>query len=154
MAGRAGFTRVGTATVRRTISVGVCPFIVLGVFIVLGIALPALCAAAAAPQDIDWRSSPLDLNLRGQNGERYRFHCPAGKAASGQVIGSGPYSDASSICAAGVHAGVLRAATGGVVLVEIRPGRRRFRESTRHYVHASAYDGFWGGSFVVLGATP
>jgi len=58
------------------------------------------------------------------------------------------------IGAAGVHAGVLRAATGGVVTVEVRPGRRHFRESTRHYVHALAYDGFWGGSFVVLRGTP
>jgi len=149
MVARAEFPQAGTPTFQVTTLIGV------GLSIVLGAAMPALCAAAAADAaTIDWRSSPLDLNLRGLNGERYRFRCPAGKAADGQVVGSGPYSDASSICAAGVHAGVLRAATGGVVTVEVRPGRRHFRESTRHYVHALAYDGFWGGSFVVLRGTP
>jgi hypothetical protein len=148
MVARAGFPQVGTATVRRTLSIGVC------LCIVLCVALPTLSAAAAEAQNIDWRSSPLDLNLRGLNGERYRFRCPAGKAVAGQVVGSGPYSDASSICAAGVHAGAFRAAKGGEMIVEIRPGRSRFRKSIRHYVHASAYEGFWGGSFIVLGGTP
>ena len=81
-----------------------------------------LCAvplAAATPtpapavHEVDWRTSPLDLNLRGFNGERFRFRCPPGKAVPGQVIGSGPYTDGSSICAAGVHAGVIGAAGGG-----------------------------------------
>jgi hypothetical protein len=87
---------------------------------------PALASTPLAPapavHEIDWRTSPLDLNLRGLNGERFRFHCPRGKPRPGQVVGSGPYTDASAICPAAVHAGVIRAASGGLVTVEVRPG--------------------------------
>src|SRR5690242_14797740 len=65
---------------------------------------------------IDWRTSPLDLNLRGMNGKSYLFRCPAGKPLPGSVTGSGPYTDASSICAAAAHAGALDAQRGGTVM--------------------------------------
>jgi len=114
-----------------------------------------LCAGAApdpegAPTEIDWRVSPLDLNLRGLNGERFRFRCPPGKPAPGQVIGSGPYADGSSICAAAVHAGALRAASGGVVTIELRPGQARFSGSLSHYVQSESYEPFWSGSFLIV----
>jgi|SRR5579862_6261593 len=115
-------------------------------------------AAAPAPMpaidEIDWRTSPLDLNLRGFNGERFRFRCPPGKPASGQVVGSGPYTDGSSICAAGVHAGVIRAASGGLVTIEVRPGEARYPASLSHYVQSEAYDKFWSGSFLVIAPDP
>jgi len=124
------------------------------------LAVAALACAAAlsagplapAPADhaIDWRTSPLDLNLRGLNGERFRFRCPPGKAASGQVIGSGPYTDGSSICAAAVHAGALSAASGGLVTIEMRPGAEHYRATLSHYVQSERYDAFWSGSFLVI----
>ena len=73
-------------------------------------ACAARCLAAPGIPEIDWRSSPLDLNLRGLNGERFRFSCPPGKVAPGTVTGGDPYADGSSICAAAVHAGAIRAA--------------------------------------------
>jgi hypothetical protein len=105
---------------------------------------------APAVHDVDWRTTPLDLNLRDFNGERFRFRCPAGKAVPGQVIGSGPYTDGSSICAAGVHAGVIRAASGGLVTIEMRPGEAHYRAALSHYVQSESYDAFWSGSFLVL----
>jgi LCCL domain-containing protein len=102
--------------------------------------------------EIDWRTSPLDLNLRGQNGKRYRFQCPPGKVTSGQVIGSGPYTDSSGICAAGVHAGVIRAGTGGVLTIEVRPGQAHYPGSVNHDVQSESYEKFWSGSFVVVGS--
>ncbi|HEV2286285.1 MAG TPA: LCCL domain-containing protein [Steroidobacteraceae bacterium] len=118
----------------------------------------ATLAPAPAVHELDWRTSPLDLNLRGFNGERFRFHCPPGKPAPGQVIGSGPYTDASSICAAAVHAGVIRAASGGLVTIEVRPGQARYVGSVSHYVQSEDFNEFWSGSFLVLGpelaATP
>src|SRR5262245_59483665 len=94
-----------------------------------------LSAAAATTigqgEDIDWRTSPLDLNLRGSNGSRFRFHCPAGKPVPGQVVGSGPYTDGSSICAAAVHAGTLTPA-GGPVTIEVRPGQSHYAASLSH----------------------
>lgn len=116
-------------------------------------------AAPPAPrtlgiQAIDWETSPLDLNLRGMNGDLFWFRCPRGKPGEGRVIGRGPYADGSSVCAAGVHAGAIRAGTGGIVVVEIRPGRASFRGSTRHFVHAETYAGAWGGSFLVITGKP
>lgn len=118
----------------------------------------ALAAATLAPapavHEVDWRTSPLDLNLRGLNGERFRFRCPPGKAAAGQVIGSGPYTDGSSICAAGVHAGVMHAASGGLVTIEVRPGEQHYAGSLGHYVQSEGYDKFWSGSFLVIAPEP
>ena len=118
----------------------------------------ALASAPPAPapmvHEVDWRTSPLDLNLRGLNGERFRFHCPPGKPAPGQVIGSGPYTDGSSICAAAAHAGVIRAASGGLVTIELRPGQRHYVGSVSHYVQSEEFDEFWSGSFLVIAPDP
>jgi len=120
----------------------------------LGLPAAALTSATLAPaptvHEVDWRTSPLDLNLRGLNGERFRFHCPPGKPAPGQVIGSGPYTDGSSICAAAVHAGVIRAASGGLVTIEVRPGQTHYLGSASHYVQSEDYEQFWSGSFLVI----
>ena len=130
---------------------------VLGLALVCGASLAAATPAPApAVHEVDWRTSPLDLNLRGLNGERFRFRCPPGKAVSGQVIGSGPYTDGSSICAAAVHAGAIRAASGGFVTIEVRPGEAHYDATFMHYVQSEAYDRFWSGSFLVVatGANP
>ena len=45
-------------------------------------------AAEAMPAhavEIDWQTSPLDLDLRGMNGERYAFRCPPGKPQPSRV---------------------------------------------------------------------
>ena len=106
--------------------------------------------AGAASVPIDWQTSPLDLDLRGMNGERYVFACPPGKPGANRVAGSGPYADDSSICGAAVHAGVLRARTGGAVTIEIRPGETRYAGSEHNYVKSVAYEHGWSGSFVVV----
>jgi hypothetical protein len=116
--------------------------------------LAATLTPVPAVHDVDWRTSPLDLNLRGLNGERFRFRCPPGKAAEAQVIGSSPYTDGSSICAAAVHAGAIHAATGGLVTIEIRPGESHYAASLGHFVQSQAYDQFWSGSFLVMPADP
>ena len=105
---------------------------------------------APAVHEVDWRTSPLDLNLRGYNGERFRFRCLPGKPQVGQVTGSGPYADGSSICAAAVHAGVIHAASGGVVTIEVRPGQTNYVGSLSHYVQSDSYEPFWSGSFLVI----
>jgi hypothetical protein len=117
--------------------------------------LPAVAATLTpvpAVHEIDWRTSPLDLNLRGLNGERFRFHCPSGKAKPGQVVGKGPYTDGSSICAAAVHAGVIRAASGGLVTIELRPGEAQYEASWSHFIQSESYERFWSGSFLVIAA--
>lgn len=120
------------------------------------IAFDPLVAAARAAQDatlsqtIDWQTSPLDLDLRGMNGERYAFRCPPGKPAPSRVTGSGPYTDDSSICTAAVHAGLLHSKNGGDVVIEIRPGQSSYAGSEQNFVRSANSDRAWSGSFLVL----
>ena len=101
---------------------------------------------------IDWRTSPLDLNLRGMNGKSYLFRCPAGKPAPESVTGSGVYTDASSICAAAAHAGAIDAQRGGLVMIQILPGQDDYRSTTQNFIRSAEYGHAWGGSFAVLSA--
>jgi hypothetical protein len=109
-------------------------------------------APPATPRaaEIDWQTSPLDLDLRGMNGEHYAFRCPPGKPLPSRVVGSGPYTDDSSICSAAVHAGAIHAKDGGEVAIEIRPGEAKYLASERNYIRSNAYDHAWSGSFIVL----
>jgi hypothetical protein len=100
--------------------------------------------------ELDWHTSPLDLDLRGMNGARYAFRCPRGEPLARHVIGSGPYTDDSSICSAAVHAGALHDGGGGDVTIEIRPGEAQYAGSEHNTIRSSAYDHAWSGSFVVL----
>ena len=102
--------------------------------------------ASTAPREVDWQTSPLDLDLRGMNGEQYTFLCPQ----PSRVAGSGPYTDDSSICAAAVHAGAIHPKTGGTVTIEIRPGQKTFLGSAQNYITSTTYDHAWSGGFVVL----
>jgi len=116
------------------------------------IVLPACQRAhtSMAPPTIDWRTSPLDLNLRGMNGKGYRFHCPAGKPVPESVTGSGPYTDASAICGASAHAGAIDAQRGGTVMIQILPGQNGYRGSTQNFIQSADYAHPWDGSFAVL----
>jgi LCCL domain len=121
--------------------------------LLLLIAVTAGCQrtdTGAAPAVIDWQTSPLDLNLRGLIGSSRDFQCPAGRAAPHSVTGSGVYSDASSICAAAVHAGAIDAQRGGMVTIQILPGQPRYQGTTQNFVHSDGYAHSWGGSFAVL----
>ena len=86
---------------------------------------------------------------RGRSG-RFAFDCPANPGGSGGgVWGSGPYTDDSSVCTAGVHAGVITYERGGRVIVGPRPGQNRYAGSDRNGVRTSDY-GQYAGSFVVV----
>lgn len=105
---------------------------------------------ARARQTLDWQTSPLDLDLRGMNGERYEFLCPPGKPQPSRVVGDGIYTDDSSICTAAVHAGVIYPKEGGSVAIEIRRGQEKYAGADRNYVQSNSYAGPWSGSFVVI----
>lgn len=109
-------------------------------------------ASVATPQSLDWRTSALDLNLRGMIGKSYVFRCPAGKPLPESVTGSGLYTDASSICAAAAHAGAIDAQRGGVVRIQILAGQNDYRGTTQNFIRSAAYAHHWDGSFAVLSA--
>jgi hypothetical protein len=85
-------------------------------------------------------------SLRGRNGQRFTFTCPANGVVSSRLGGSGTYTDDSSICTAAVHAGLISARGGGTVTIEIMPGASSYQGSKRNGVTSSGYGG-WGGSF-------
>lgn len=89
-------------------------------------------------------------SLRGRNGQRFTYSCPAGGPSSGRLWGTDVYTDDSSICTAAVHAGAINVATGGTVMIEIRGGASSYKASTRNYVASKSY-GAYAGSFVIIG---
>jgi hypothetical protein len=113
--------------------------------------MPLGGASAADNPGLSGWSAKAD-SFKGRNGERFVFTCPKyGTGAS--VWGSDLYTDDSSVCNAGVHAGVISRAGGGTVTIEIRPGEAAYTGSTRNRVTSSSY-GSWSGSFVVVGSVP
>ncbi len=87
---------------------------------------------------------------RGQNGKRFTFKCaPNPGGAGGTVWGTDVYTDDSPICKAAVHAGLITYASGGTVIIEIRPGQQSYAGSERNGVSTSNWGG-WGGSYVFV----
>lgn len=111
-----------------------------------GTLLPATWATQAN------NALPGGSSLRGRNGERFSFTCPPGGPTSGRLWGTDLYTDDSSICLASVHAGVITAASGGTVTIEIRPGASSYTGSTRNGVSSGGW-GAWEGSFIVVVGT-
>ena len=91
--------------------------------------------------------------FRGQNGGRYRYICPGGGNRSGKLYGSNTYTDDSSICTAGVYAGLFEPADGGRVTIQIAAGQSSYVSATSNGIRSQAF-GSWPGSFTVVGAAP
>ena len=100
---------------------------------------------APTPRDIDWGATPRQF--RGQNNAVLRFNCPPNGSAR-NIWGADVYTDDSSICTAGVHAGRITLADGGQVTIEIRPGQAVYPSTTRNGITSLDF-GAWNGSFIV-----
>lgn len=87
--------------------------------------------------------------LRGKNGQRFTYVCPANGTASGRLWGDRVYTDDSSICTAAVHGGFIGTRNGGTVTIEVRPGMESYGSSTRNGVTSKSY-GRWHGNFVFV----
>ena len=99
------------------------------------------------PQDVTWWTNAIEY--RGQIGQVTPFDCPpGGRIAS--VWGSNPYTDDSSVCSAGVHAGVITMAEGGRVEIVTGPGKKAFDGCPRNRVRSRSW-GSYEGSYTVLG---
>lgn len=83
--------------------------------------------------------------FRDQVGTRVAYDCPAGGAA-GNLWGTGPFTDDSSVCTAGVFAGLISYADGGRVVIEIEEGLESYPEGEANGVRASSWPS-WPGSF-------
>jgi hypothetical protein len=93
---------------------------------------------------ISWDTSAG--GFQGEAGRTYRFRCPSDGTAQA-IWGSDIYTDDSSICTAAVHAGIISIERGGVVTIEIRPGRSTYGSTTRHGIKSNNF-GEYQRSFV------
>jgi hypothetical protein len=95
---------------------------------------------------IDWNKTAEEF--RGKNYQRFTFTCPVNDYPGHRLYGTDVYTDDGSICAAGLHAGVINL-SGGTVTIEVRPGQDSYTSSTRNGVSSGAW-GAWPGSFIVV----
>lgn len=131
---------------RALCAIGVIGFVIAALAVLpVGTASPASFSTATAAGS-GWKATAL--GLRGQNGSRFAFSCPAGGMAY-RVWGTAVYTDDSSVCTAAVHAGRITLAHGGKVVIEIRSGRSSYQRSTRHGITSRRW-GVWHGSFVFV----
>jgi hypothetical protein len=97
------------------------------------------------PRVIGWSDNAV--NHRASVGQQFDYMCPAG-GAPGSVWGDAIYTDDSSICGAAVHAGVISAAAGGVVTIEMVAGQPGYAGTASNGVTSSSW-GSWSGSYRV-----
>ena len=82
---------------------------------------------------------------RAKQGVRVVVSCSP-NGTIGSVWGSGPFTDDSSVCTAGVLAGVITVAKGGDVTIVPGPGQPTYLGSTANGVTSKDY-GTYDGSF-------
>lgn len=100
--------------------------------------------------DVAWNLNATEY--RGQDGLRVGYDCPA-DGEPGAIWGSGAYTDDTSVCTAGVHAGLIDLEDGGRVVIEISPGLEEYTGSEANGIESADY-GPWGGSFFFPAAPP
>src|SRR5690606_28196187 len=76
--------------------------------------------ADSVATNVTWWSNAVQF--RGDTNLRIAYDCPENGTASA-VWGANVYTDDSSVCTAGVHAGKITFAAGGRVIIEMRPGQ-------------------------------
>ena len=110
-------------------------------------------AAGAAPvaTEIAAEWSLNAVQFRDRTGDRIAYTCPAGGSV-GALWGTDPYTDDSSVCTAGVHAGVITVEDGGRVVIEISEGLESYDAGEANGVTATEWPD-WPGSFSVVGSS-
>ena len=94
---------------------------------------------------IAWNTSAATFKT--DVGQTYKFQCPE-NGTEGAIWGSDIYTADSSICTAGVHAGLITLENGGMVTVEFRPGRSVYGSTLRNGITSNTF-GEYPHSFVV-----
>ena len=94
--------------------------------------------------DVTWTTNATEY--RGSLGQPVSVRCPPG-GTQRSVWGTDIYTDDSSVCAAGVHAGRISLAEGGVVTFDMRPGLGEYAGSARNGITSAGF-GPWQWSFV------
>ena len=101
---------------------------------------------------VEWNTTAGRYSSSSLVGRRYTYICPpdgAYEVRNTIVLGTNPYTDYSSVCVAGVHAGVISAEGGGRVTFEMQPGRSSYDAGSRNGVVAHEA-GPASSSFLIL----
>ncbi len=86
--------------------------------------------------DISWDKSAKSLGLA--EGDSETVECAKG-GSTGAIWGSGPYTADTSVCTAGVHAGVITVADGGEVTITVSAGEDSYEGTTANGVTSAGY---------------
>lgn len=85
---------------------------------------------------------------RGDEGAKFTYECPPSNALIVySVWGTGTYTDDSSVCTAGVHAGLITIEDGGTLTIEMRPGEAAYDGTVANGITSGDW-GAWSSSFV------
>ena len=95
---------------------------------------------------VAWNTTAVAF--RNDTNLRVAYDCPASGTAT-IIWGTDTYTDDSSVCTAGVHAGKITLAQGGRVIIKMIPGQSAYTGSTRNGITSMSY-GLWLFSFVFL----
>ncbi|WP_370328081.1 LCCL domain-containing protein [Euzebya sp.] len=98
------------------------------------------------PADLTWQTTAAEY--RGEIGATVTVDCPA-QGEVGSLWGTDPYTDDSSICTAGVHAGAITVEDGGEVTIRIADGETSYDGGEANGVTAADWPD-WPGSFTVV----
>lgn len=82
-------------------------------------------------------------------GDRLAIGCPAKGSTNQSIWGTDVYTDDSSVCVAAVHAGLINSRDGGMVVLEILPGRPEYPATERNGVTSASW-GEWNRSFTFV----
>jgi hypothetical protein len=105
-------------------------------------------AAAGTGQVIEAGCSYDARQLVGNDGTSFKVACPAGCDLPSQTYGTGVYTADSPICKSAIHAGAI-APSGGVVTIQLEPGRPAYRGSEQNGIKSRDY-GKYSRSYAVV----
>jgi hypothetical protein len=88
--------------------------------------------------DLKCGQNAKELNIA--VGSSFIGKCPA-NCTSGSVWGTDTYTADSSVCAAAVHAGLLKI-EGGTVLVSMKPGLKEYKGSEKNGIKSGPWGSF------------
>lgn len=98
----------------------------------------------------NWSTNAAGTNVRDKIGQRFTYRCPPNGSPSG-IIGTDVYEEASSICTAAVHFGLINFTNGGIVTIEVLAGQIGYRASSRNGVTSASFGSMGFGSFRFIG---
>ncbi|TAL37063.1 MAG: hypothetical protein EPN93_06450 [Spirochaetes bacterium] len=109
---------------------------------VIAVMVVALAAAFACKGEttVEMKCGQSAKDLKIAVGSSFIAKCPA-NCTTGSVWGIDTYTEDSAVCAAAIHAGVLKA-EGGMVRVLMKPGLKEYKGAEKNGVKSNTWGSF------------